>query len=103
MILLSPSDVRHLGLSYLTKTKLWKNDKSVKRQEFLFKKFYGSNAFQLATVWYDQMTTCIPEAKLTKNEISYKGFKYWMAAHFFLAQYPKNAEMICKDFDISRN
>jgi hypothetical protein len=75
--------------------------KSQKWQIEMFNSHYGSDDVDLASMWYDLMTTTIPDAKLTTKEKSEKGFKAFMMAHHFLWTYPNNANLPASRFNIS--
>ena len=66
----------------------------------LFRKHYGSLPMDLAEMWYDLCSTDIPAARLNGNEKLERGFKLFMAAHFFLWTYPKNSNLLSSRFDI---
>ena len=49
-------------------------------------------------MWYDLTTTDIPDAVLTDEEKTPKGFRMFLMAHYFLWTYPKNAELLASRF-----
>jgi hypothetical protein len=52
----------------------------------------------MAAMWYDLVTTNIPEATLTKKEKDRNGFKSFMLAHHFLwtYSYPHRREVLSR-------
>jgi hypothetical protein len=54
----------------------------------------------VANIWYDLMQTDIAEAQVSEKEKSQKGFKRFMAAHFWLWVYPKNSSLLASRFKI---
>ena len=74
--------------------------KSKERQLVDFHKHYGSGPLDISEMWYDLMHTDIPNAQVGKKEKNMKGFKMFLASHFFLWTYPKNATLIASCFNI---
>jgi hypothetical protein len=97
MMFVEPREVVNRGLRYLKldpKRKWNKNQRAAK-----YKKHYGANALNHGTQWYDMCNTDIEGARLTKKEVD-QGFKMFLAAHYFLWQYNKNADVLGDNFGI---
>lgn len=60
-------------------------------QENAFHSLYGSPSKVLTEQWNALCLSSDPDIKLTVNEMSARGFRGFMMAHFFLWQNPKNA------------
>eukprot|EP00980_Cylindrotheca_fusiformis_P008360 scaffold1760_cov71-Cylindrotheca_fusiformis.AAC.2 len=60
-------------------------------QENAIHSLYGSPSKTLAEQWNALCLSSDPDIKLTRNEMSARGFRGFMMAHFFLWQNPKNA------------
>jgi hypothetical protein len=93
----SPSDVVKRGFAYLD---IRTTTKRTDRLYFIFKKEYGATPVELAKVWYDLLTTDVPEAKLLGKDVSEKGFKRFLMAYYFLWIYPKNSEQFASRFHV---
>ena len=65
-----------------------------------FHKHFGSGPLDISEMWYDLMHTDIPNARVEEKEKNMKGFKMFLASHFFLWTYPKNATLIASCFNI---
>ena len=65
-----------------------------------FHKHFGSGPLDISEMWYDLMHTDIPNARVEEKEKNMKGFKMFLAAHYFLWTYPKNASLIASCFGI---
>jgi hypothetical protein len=96
-VLLSVNDVLQQGILFLKKR--IKTNISRDQKEEIFKTHYGSTPLALASMWYDMTTTNIAGAKLNEKE-KLRGFKMFMAAHYFLWAYPKNAKLFASRFDL---
>ena len=96
-VLLSVNDVLQQGILFL-KMRI-KTNISRDQKEEIFKTHYGSTPLALASMWYDMTTTSIAGAKLDEKE-KLRGFKMFMAVHFFLWAYPKNAKLLASRFDL---
>ena len=96
--ILSPEAARELGLELIAG--IDPKGKSSKWQEEEFHAHYGSSSLVIATQWFDLCCTDNPAAKLSPEEISTKGFKCFVMAHFFLWQNPKNARTFGSRFGV---
>jgi hypothetical protein len=94
---LEPRQVLAIGLRFLKIDP--KGKKSKAQRLHTFHKHYGSTPLVLADQYFDLCHTNIEKAKLTNKEKT-RGFKMFMAAHFFLWNYSKNAEVLASRFDI---
>jgi len=87
--LLAPEALRERALDLYEsinpkgKTEHWK--------ENAFHSLYGSSSKVLAEQWNALCLSSDPDIKLTVNEMSQRGFKGFMMAHYFLWHDPKNA------------
>jgi hypothetical protein len=95
---LSTRDVERKGLAVFH-TSVERKSRKWKLEEF-HAHYYGSDALELADVWYDLTTTDIEGAQLTATEKSEKGFRFFLMAHHFLWTYPKNSRNISSRFKI---
>lgn len=95
MDFLSPLEVLFKGIE-LIRIEI----RSLELKKQYFKGYYGSNHFDIASLWYDLIHTDIAEAKLSSKENSEQGFKMFMSAHFFLWAYPKNSYIQSGTFDV---
>ena len=100
--ILSAAQVMELGLVFIgfNQEKQGRTAHHLLVQEF--KAHYSCLPVDLANMWYDLQTTGIEEAKLHRNETNHKGFKFFMAANFFLWTHPKNASLLSSRFGISK-
>jgi hypothetical protein len=96
-LLLLPRDVMARGLAFL---QISVKRKSIEWQISEFHAHYGSDALELASMWYDLTTTNIPEAKLTVKEKSDKGLQMFLLAHHWLWTYPRNAKIVASRFKL---
>lgn len=94
---LDPRDCLARGLRFLQIDHEGKMTKKTRTEKF--RKHYGSSPLDIATQWYDLCHTDLKKAKLTKKEKT-RGFKMFMAAHFFLWTYSKNSEILASRFGI---
>jgi hypothetical protein len=101
MLLLSPDQVLERGLWHRGVRKHGKRELTLRRMDEMFRKSYGSTPLALAAMWYDLVTTDIPEATLTEKEKGEKGFKRFLLAHHFLWTYPKNTDVLSTNFTIA--
>ena len=92
---LSPNDVLRRGLQLVGFRAGNKTKESISLH---FRSFYGSSQLDLAQMWYD---ICYASSPLPKNDRGEKGFKKFMAAHYFLWHYPKNAKTASSRFGAS--
>ncbi len=97
LMLLSPEEVEEMGLSYMG-VNTYNKSKAFKLDEF--HSHYGSDALDLAEIWYDLSNTSIDEALIPTREQNMVGFRMFMAANHFLWAYPKNAKMLASRFGI---
>ena len=65
-----------------------------------FKEHFGSNPTQIATMWYDLITT--RDSGLLAADRTEKGFKKFLVATHFLWAYPKNAAILASSFGMSK-
>jgi DDE superfamily endonuclease len=95
---LSALDVRREGLRFWpgSQSARCSNETKTKR----FRALYGSSPFDVASLWYDLTTTENPRARLTAEEKTESGFIMYLAAHYFLWTYPKNASLLASHFSI---
>ena len=94
-MLLSPNDVQQIGLEIMN-VRLGK--KSEKRLLLEFHKHYGSSPLDLACQWND---LCFLDPNvLTSKEKTKKGFKRFLAAHYFLWARPKNIHLFASRFGV---
>ena len=93
-IILSPSDVLALGISYLGSLR----PRGHEAQVAVFREHYGSSHIVLANIWHDLTVTSIPAARLDDTDNSEKGFKMFLIAYFFLFTYPKNLGLLSSRF-----
>jgi hypothetical protein len=94
---LDPRECLARGLRFLHIDPKGKKSKKTRTEEF--RKHYGSSPLDIASQWYDLCQTNIEKAKLTRQEKT-RGFKMFMAAHFFLWGYCKNANLLASRFGI---
>jgi hypothetical protein len=92
--LLDPEELRDIALKFLGIKK-----KLEQQKELEFHKHYGSNSLTIASMWFDLCHTDIESAKLTSKE-KQGGLKMFMAAHFYLWSYTKNANMLGSRFHV---
>ena len=92
-MLLSPNDVRERGLEIMSVRCQRKDEK---RLQLEFHKHFGSSPLDIADMWHD--LCCYDENVLSKKEKSEKGFKQFLAAHYWLWARPKNVEMFASRF-----
>jgi len=96
---LSPLDVQERGLAIMNVRRGRKSQECLVEE---FHKHYGSSPLDIAEAWYD--LCYYDDSWLEKKERSEKGFKRFLAAHYWLWCRPKNAEMfasrfgLCKDY-----
>jgi hypothetical protein len=64
-----------------------------------FHKHYGSSPLDVADMWYD---LCYKENVLSKKKKSEKGFKRFLAAHYYLWARPKNTAMFASWFNMCK-
>lgn len=87
---LSPDTVLRKGLQLVgidsNKQARVKKETNVK----LFRAFFGSSPLDLAQMW---MHLCYPTNLVPTSECNERGFKSFMASHYFLWHYPKNAKV----------
>ena len=100
MVLFSVSDVCDRGLRF-AKIKViqrWLQQRKLEE----FHALYGQDPLVLATQWYDLSTTdCLPDDLcLSQKEKDGCGLKMFMAAHFYLWQYPKNTKTFAGQFNM---
>jgi hypothetical protein len=111
MFVLSPQDVLQKGLDYLS-IKHHGRSLQLSNQD-KFQKHYGSSPLDLANIWYDLLTIDPPipddaPAKVKKqliipeNEKGEKGFKMFLAVHYFLWAYDKNSDLLASNLLASR-
>lgn len=89
---LSPSDVLGIGLFLLAIE--FRRDTSEETKVWEFKRHYGSSPLVISLIWHDLR----PE--LEKKDLSERGFKMFMVAHFFLWTYPKNSSQLAMAYKI---
>ncbi len=92
-MLLTPNDVQAFGLNIMNVRLSRKNEKRLRTE---FHKHYGSSPLDLADMWYD-LCNFDPTA-LTLKEKTEKGFKHFLAAHYWLWCYPKNTSLFASRF-----
>jgi hypothetical protein len=108
MVVLSPQDVLEKGLNYVN---VKQHGKSQRSKQEKFQKHYGSSPLDLANMWYDLMTNDPPipddapeKVKkllvINKNEREERGFKMFMAVHYFMWSYDKNSDLLASRFGI---
>ncbi len=103
-MLLSPDLVLEKGLEAVRISKDAQESRSKSSNKKDFKSYYGSSPLNIADMWYDLCNTNIPDASLDHKMKGEKGFKFFMMAHFFLWQKPKNAATmgmifgVCEDY-----
>ena len=92
---LSDDAVLSLGLKFVGYSKPQQQRVQNETRIERFRKHYGSSPTDIADMWKDLCTNEeIPvDCQLREKEKSEKGFKRFLAAHFFLWTYPKNATM----------
>jgi hypothetical protein len=91
-MLLSPSEVREIGLRIMGVRLGRKNHK---RLQLEFHKHYGSSPLDIADMWFD---LCNQKDELSTKEKSEKGFKRFLSAHYWLWCGPKNASLVASRF-----
>jgi hypothetical protein len=79
-MLLSPNDVQEIGLDIM-KVHHSKR-KSHERMLLEFHKHFGSSLLDIAEMWYD--LCYYDESLLPEKEKTEKGFKHFLAAHYWL-------------------
>jgi hypothetical protein len=94
-MLLSPNDVQEIGLDIMN---VRRGKKSNKRLLLEFHKHFGSLPLDIADCWFDLCN--YDETVLSKKEKSEKGFKQYLAAHYWLWARPKSAEMFASRFGL---
>jgi len=97
MLFLSATNLLERGLSFLH---FFADRWTPARKTLVFKKHYGASPLDLASQWYDLQVTTITDAQLSEHEKSVRGLRHFLAAHFFLWSYPKNAELTASLFNI---
>jgi hypothetical protein len=97
MMLLSPNEVLKLGLEYMG---ILPRGKSYASRNLEFHQHFGLSPLDAASMWHDLMETDIAEAQVSEKEKSQKGYKQFMAAHFWLWVYPKNSSLLASRFKI---
>jgi len=88
-LLLSTEAVRLRALNLLAGVE--PKGKSEAWQETMFHSHYGSPSKVVASMWFELCTTDNEKIKLKPSEMTARGFRGYMMAHFFLWQNPKNA------------
>ena len=98
MQLVTPNDFLSYGISLLGYSAQAIEKMSMKTKESFFRGHYGSCQLVVAEVWYDLITTTIPQARLGEKENTEEGLKQFLVAMYFLFAYPKNARMTASLF-----
>jgi hypothetical protein len=98
-MLLSPLDVLNKGFAACNGLPDLIGGLSEKRIN-AFCSHYGLSPVDLSSIWYDLITTNIPEAMLEQKEKSDKGFMFFLIAHHYLWTYPKNSQLLASQFGI---
>ena len=95
MLRLDSNEVLHLGLKFVShKSHRQKHNTLVKN----FRKYYRVEPKVLAKQWNDLCRTDLPDARVAKKNQNERGFKMFMACHYFLFTYPKNAQVFATNF-----
>jgi hypothetical protein len=108
MFVLSPQDVLQKGLDY---PNIKHHGRLQLSNQETFQKHYGSSPLDLANIWYDLLTIDPPipddapvKVKklfvIPKNERGERGFKMFLAVHYFLWSYDKNSDLLASRFGI---
>lgn len=74
---------------------------SNKAKQETFHGHFGSDPYEMASMWSDLCETTIEGARLDPDEKSEEGFKRFIIAHYFLWTYPKNMHLVSGLFDVS--
>lgn len=99
--ILSAVVVMERGLSFVGINMRQQQQKTHNQLLKSFRAHYGCLPIDLSQIWFDLQTTDDDEVRLTKEEKTYKGFKIFMAANYFLWTHPKNAHMLASRFGLS--
>ena len=70
--------------------------KSMKSRLIQFHKHFGSSPMDIKDIWND----IVGHNLCSEKEKSMKGFQMYLAAHYFLWEYPKNASSLASRFQI---
>lgn len=89
-MILSLDEACALGLGFLGINEIHQGSLGPDKCNDIFKEMFGSTPEVIASMWYDLMTTQVPNASCVEADKTLKGFRHFCMAHCFLWGYPRN-------------
>ena len=93
-MLLSVQEALLHGLLFLKVSAVQQESLGLKKCAELFKQMYGSSPEVLAHVWYDLMTTDVPNSMCDASDKTFGGYRRFLMANCFLFGYPRNTSWL---------